>query len=172
LALSLRLTAGAANLHQVAKLAEGTAEELARVIAELRDLAQGIHPGVLTDAGLAAAVESLAERAPFPVDVDLPSGRFPPEVELTAYFAIAEALTNVAKHAGAVPVRVAGRRDGPDLLVEVSDGGPGGAAIGAAGSGLQGIADRADAIGGRLDLLSVPGQGTTLTVRLPVETPR
>jgi signal transduction histidine kinase len=142
--------------------------DLESAIEELRELARGILPPVLTDAGLGPAVESLALRASLPVDaqVNLP-GRLPPAIESTAYFVIAEALANVARHAKAARaiVRVS-QRDGR-VAVEVADDGIGGAST-VRGTGLQGLSDRVGALGGTLTVESEPGRGTTLRAVLPV----
>jgi signal transduction histidine kinase len=147
------------------------AEELRLAIEELRELARGIHPTILTDAGLGPALRSLAGRSPATVTVAaLPDGRFPATVEATAYFVVSEALANVAKHAGgaAAAVRV-DWRDG-SLTVEVRDRGPGGADP-ARGSGLRGLQDRVAAAGGRLAVTSPPGGGTVLRAELPCGAP-
>jgi signal transduction histidine kinase len=141
-------------------------EEAKRALAELRDLARGIHPAVLADRGLDAAISALAARSPVPVGVEVATGRLPGPVESTAYFVVAEALTNAAKHAraGEITVRIA-RRD--DLLViEVADDGAGGADP-ARGSGLRGLADRVAAIDGRLTVTSPPGGPTVVRAELP-----
>ena len=142
--------------------------ELKEASAELRELARGIHPAVLTERGLAAAIAALATRAPLPVEiVDPLAGRLPPAVEATAYFTVAEALTNVAKYAQAshATVRVA-REDGA-LVVEVRDDGVGGARVGT-GSGLSGLADRVGASDGTLNVESPPGEGTLVRAVLPL----
>jgi PAS domain S-box-containing protein len=144
-------------------------DELALALAELRELARGLHPAVLSDRGLRAAVEMLAGRAPVPVDIaDIPDERLPAPVEAAAYYLIAEALTNVAKyaHASTVRIRVAAR-DG-SVSVEVSDDGVGGADA-AAGSGLRGLADRVEALGGSLEVVSPAGAGTALRAEIPGE---
>ena len=143
-------------------------EELAAASTELRELARGIHPAVLTDRGLAPAVAALAARAPVPVEIiELPDDRAPSAAEAAAYFTVAEALTNVAKYARATQatVRVA-KRDG-DLVVEVCDDGVGGARAGT-GSGLSGLADRVDAVDGSLSVISPPGEGTVVRAVLPL----
>jgi len=144
------------------------AEELSQASAELRELARGIHPAVLTERGLGPAIETLAARAPVPVEVEgLPEERLPPVVEATAYFTVSEALTNVAKYAEASHATVRlGREDGA-LVVEVEDDGVGGAAA-ATGSGLSGLADRVGACDGTLVVDSPPGRGTVLRAVLPV----
>jgi signal transduction histidine kinase len=150
-----------------AGMLEEAAGELAAATDELRELARGIHPAVLSDRGLVPALEALAARAPLPVDVDGERDRRAPEaVEAAAYFVVSEALTNVSRHAEArrAEVRIA-HRDGW-LDVEVEDDGVGGANAGG-GSGLRGLADRVGALGGTLELDSPPGRGTTLRVSLP-----
>jgi signal transduction histidine kinase len=141
-------------------------EEAKRALADLRDLARGIHPAVLADRGLDAAISALAARSPVPVGVEVVTERLPGAVESTAYFVVAEALTNAAKHAraGEITVRIA-RRDGL-LVVEVSDDGDGGADP-ARGSGLRGLADRVAAIDGRLTVTSPAGGPTVVRAELP-----
>jgi signal transduction histidine kinase len=145
--------------------AHGEAKE---ALVELRNLARGIHPAVLTDRGLDAAVSALAARCPVPVavDVDLPR-RAGPGTEAIAYFVVAEALTNVAKHSGATRAWLTAELQGDHLVVEVLDNGHGGAV--ANGNGLAGLRDRVRAIDGELTLVSPPGHGTTLRVELPCE---
>jgi signal transduction histidine kinase len=143
--------------------------ELDQALAELRELARGIHPSVLSDRGLDAALEGLARRAPLPVKLEeIPTERLPDRVESVAYFVVAEALTNVAKYAQATQACVNVRRDNGQVLVEVSDDGVGGADP-ATGSGLRGLLDRVSAIGGRLEVNSRPGQGTTVRAAIPCE---
>jgi signal transduction histidine kinase len=141
--------------------------ELERALEELRELARGIHPAVLTDRGLEPAVQALAARAPLPVDVEaMPTDRLPAAVEAAAYFVVAESLTNVAKYARAehASVRVGGQNG--FAVVEVSDDGVGGADP-AAGSGLRGLADRLAALDGRLEVHSPPGGGTVVRANIP-----
>jgi signal transduction histidine kinase len=143
-------------------------EELLAASAELRELARGIHPAVLTERGLAPAIAALAARAPVPVEVlDVPADRLPEAAETTAYFTVAEALTNVAKYAEAslATVRVA-CEDG-DVVVEIRDDGIGGADPGG-GSGLSGLADRVAACEGVLEVASPPGAGTLVRAVLPL----
>ncbi|HTE64142.1 MAG TPA: PAS domain-containing protein [Solirubrobacteraceae bacterium] len=143
-------------------------EELSATSAELRELARGIHPAVLTQRGLGAAIQALAGRAPVPVEVlGAPSGRLSPTLETTAYFTVAESLTNVAKYARAshATVRVA-EEDGA-LVIEVRDDGVGGARP-ALGSGLTGLADRVGACDGTLSVVSPPGEGTLVRAELPL----
>ena len=169
LALSLRVAMARLDADPAAArtLLQGAGEELSLALDELRELARGLHPAVLSDHGLRAAVEMLAGRAPVPVEIDaVPEGRLPEPVEAAAYYLIAEALTNVAKYARAATVRVrVVARDGR-LEVEVADDGAGGADP-SAGSGLRGLADRVEALGGTLEILSPAGAGTTLRAAIP-----
>lgn len=145
------------------------ADDLREAIDELRDLAQGIHPPILTEEGLAPALETLAERAPFPVQVvGATDERLPDTIEATVYFIASEALTNAAKHSGATKAEVHLTRDRGWLHVEVTDNGTGGADA-TAGSGLVGLADRVAAAFGTLEMRSPPGGGTVLSARLPCE---
>jgi signal transduction histidine kinase len=142
--------------------------ELGEALDELRELARGIHPAILTDQGLAPALAVLARRASVPVELSVElDERLPEPVEAAAYYIVAEALTNAAKHAGAECVRVAVRRAADEALVEVGDDGCGGADAGG-GSGLRGLRDRVEALGGELELESPVGGGTTLIARLPL----
>jgi signal transduction histidine kinase len=150
-----------------AELLDESEAELHAAIDELRDLAQGIHPTVLTDHGLAAAVAALARRLPIPVQIcGTGPERLPAGIESAAYFLICEALQNTVKHAQAAHavVRIA-HTDGV-LRVEVTDDGTGGADV-AGGSGLRGMADRVEAVDGNLRLYSEPGQGTRVIAELP-----
>ncbi len=171
-ALSLTLRMAQGKIRKAPERAEelvGAAqEELTRALEELRELARGIHPAVLSDRGLQAAVEALAVRSPLPVRVvEVPGERLPEPVEAAAYFVIAEALTNVAKYADANEATVAVRRQNGNALVEVRDDGVGGADP-ARGSGLHGLADRVGALDGSLSLDSPPGAGTILRAQIPV----
>jgi signal transduction histidine kinase len=140
---------------------------LLEALAELRELAQGLHPGILIERGLAPAPAALAARAPVPVDLTVGlDDRLPEPVEVATYYVVAEALTNVAKYARASAARVSVERADGELLVTVADDGIGGA-DGTAGSGLRGLADRVEALGGRLELRSPAGSGTTVRARLP-----
>jgi len=149
---------------------QSVAEALAQTretLDELRALSRGIAPPVLVDRGLAAAIAGLASRCTVPVDLAAPElGRLDPAVENTAYFVIAESLTNVAKHSGATECRVRLERLGDRLLVTVSDDGVGGAHL-AKGHGLTGLADRAHAVGGTLAVHSLDGGPTTISAELP-----
>jgi PAS domain S-box-containing protein len=135
---------------------------------ELRELARGILPSELTRRGLRAGVEAFASRADLPVDVDISSARLPADIEASAYFIVAEALTNVVKHARATRATVRAAVDDGILAVEVRDDGDGGADR--EGHGLVGLADRVDALGGRLQIESSEGEGTVLAARLPLST--
>ena len=141
-------------------------DELALALDELRELARGLHPAVLSDRGLGAAVETLAGRMPVPVEVDILDERLPEAVEAAAYYLIAEALTNVTKYAGATTVRLQVATSDASIVVEVSDDGVGGADP-AAGSGLRGLADRVEALGGSLEVVSPAGAGTSLRAEIP-----
>ena len=143
-------------------------EEAKRVLAELRDLVRGIHPAVLTDRGLDAAISAIAGRSPVPVRVSVRlEGRLPEAVEAAAYFVVVEALTNVAKHANATEARVLGRCVDGWLIVEVVDDGDGGAIAGG-GTGLAGLRDRVAALDGRLTVESPAGGPTTVRAEIPV----
>jgi signal transduction histidine kinase len=160
-----RLDAGDGRAAVV--MLDAARDELARALEELRELARGIHPAVLTDRGLEAALEALADRAPLPVSLDqMPAERLPAPVEAAAYFVVAEALTNVAKYAGASSAEVRIARNGGYAVVEVRDDGVGGADP-AVGTGLRGLADRLAALDGRLEVHSPPGHGTTVRAEVP-----
>jgi signal transduction histidine kinase len=144
-------------------------EEAQLAVKELRELARGIHPAVLSDRGLGPALEALAARAPVPVDVcGVPESPLPPPVEAAAYFVTAEALTNVAKYAQASEASVQLEIEDARLRVAVHDDGVGGADP-ALGTGLRGLRDRVDALDGQLDIESPEGGGTIITVELPLE---
>jgi signal transduction histidine kinase len=141
-------------------------EQLARARVELDEIAQGLHPRVLEELGLAAAVRRMAAEQPLPVEVELPTARLPSEAEVAAYYVISEALTNAVRHAGASGVLVHGARIGDVLEILVSDDGRGGADP-AAGTGLSGLAERIGAAGGELSVVSPPGGGTTVRAEIP-----
>jgi signal transduction histidine kinase len=171
MALNLRLARD--RLHKdpasTERLLEGASNELEAALAELRELARGIHPAALTDRGLNTALELLGRRAPMPVEFRaLPEERLPEAVELAAYYVVAEALTNVAKYANASHAAVNLERHNGKLLVEVADDGVGGADP-EKGTGLRGLVDRLAVIEGRLEVDSAPGGGTTVRARIPCE---
>jgi signal transduction histidine kinase len=170
LALSLRiLRSKVEDDPDAARELDSARHELDQALDELRELARGIHPSVLSDRGLEAALDGLARRAPLPVELEqTPAERLPDQVESAAYFVVAEALTNVAKYAEATHASVNVRRQNGQVLVEVSDDGVGGADP-TTGSGLRGLLDRVSAVGGRLEVDSRPGQGTTIRASLPCE---
>jgi signal transduction histidine kinase len=167
LSLQLRLLeAQVGDDPSARELVAGASTQLAQSLEELRELARGIHPAVL-DHGLAAALESLAARSPVPTTVAYDAdGELPAPVELAAYFVASEALANVAKYAQAKRAIVRVERDGPNAVVVIADDGVGGADE-AGGSGLRGLADRVEALDGRLTVVSPPGAGTTVTAELP-----
>jgi signal transduction histidine kinase len=170
LALSLRLLEDKVDSDPAAshQLLARSRKELEEALRELRELARGIHPAVLTERGLGAAVESLANRAPVPVEVSaVPAGKLPDEIELAAYFVVSEALTNVARYASATHGSIALIRNNGELWVEVADDGVGGARLDG-GSGLRGLMERLSAIDGRLDVDSPPGRGTRIRAVIPV----
>ncbi|MFC9119096.1 sensor histidine kinase [Streptomyces sp. NPDC057067] len=169
--VALSMTLGLARLESPAEPLGGLLarahEEAGEALVEIRELIRGIHPRVLTDRGLAAAVEDVADRSAVPVEVDLDlPERLPQPVETAVYFALCEALANVARHSGASRAWVTGRDDGERLTVEVRDDGAGGAAT-TGGTGLQGITDRLSVLDGRLLLSSPPGGPTVLRLDVP-----
>ena len=173
--LSLAMTLGRARVRvaaqgddQVNEFLDQAARDLQQAIDELRELARGIHPVLLTQQGLGPALRALAERAPLPVEVSAPDQRFPDPVEATAYFFAAEAITNAARHSGASAVWVDVAVDADELAIRVRDDGIGGVDESAStGSGLIGLRDRVVAVGGRMRIASPVGVGTTLVARLP-----
>ena len=167
-ALAMRLQVAKQSTPEASALLDAATTELETAIGEVRGLARGVHPTILTESGLAAAVDALAERTTIPIVIDVVDGRFDATVEATAYFVVAEALTNVVRYSGAAGARVTARADGDMLLVEVTDDGVGGADP-AAGSGLRGLDDRVSAIGGRLSVASPAGGGTTVRAELPLQ---
>ncbi|HEX4747305.1 MAG TPA: PAS domain S-box protein [Gaiellaceae bacterium] len=150
-----------------ADLLAGAQTELTHALAELRELARGIHPAVLTDRGLRPALETLVARAPIPVELTAPDERLHPDVEAAAYYVVAEALTNVAKYARASSARVCASPQNGVLVVTVADDGAGGADP-AGGSGLRGLADRIAAFDGTLAIESPPGKGTSIRAEIPL----
>jgi signal transduction histidine kinase len=161
-------TAVPASAAQLAGRLDQLADDVTSAVEELREIASGIHPAALIRGGLRPAINMLGRRAGVPVrlDVDI-DGRLPEPVELAGYYVVAEALTNAAKHAAATVVDVQVAVRAGVLHVEVSDDGRGGADV-TRGSGLVGLADRVEALGGRIALHSPPGKGTSLRIALPV----
>jgi PAS domain S-box-containing protein len=169
--LSLSLRVALARLDsdpEAARAALADAnDELALALEELRELARGLHPAVLNERGLRAAVETLVGRVPVPVEiVDITDERLPEAVEAAAYYLIAEALTNVTKYAQAATVRVRVAASDASVVVEVADDGVGGADP-ATGTGLRGLADRVESLGGSLEVVSPVGAGTSLRAEIP-----
>jgi signal transduction histidine kinase len=165
LALKLKLARMKAE-GEVAVLLDESSAELQASLDELRELARGIHPAVLTDRGLEPALRALANRAPVPVSLSVDDGPLPPPVEIAIYFVVSEGLANVAKYAGASSASVAVRRGASAVTVEIADDGVGGADA-AAGSGLRGLGDRVGALDGRIWVESPPGEGTRLRAEVP-----
>jgi signal transduction histidine kinase len=158
--------ASAAGSAEVAARADAVRSQLLEATAELREMARGLHPAVLTQDGLEAAVGFLADRSAVPVRVSVAvGGRLRPEVEATAYFLVSEGLTNTAKHAGAALASVRAEVTTAGLVVEVADDGAGGAAV-RPGSGLEGLTDRLATLGARLTIDSGPS-GTRLATVIP-----
>jgi signal transduction histidine kinase len=168
LALLLRTARTRATADpELATLLDRAQEELQTSLGELRELARGIHPAVLTERGLAPALDGLVSRAPVPVTVETDTvERLPGPVESAAYFVVSEALANVAKYARASHATVRVRRENGRVTVDVTDDGVGGADA-ARGSGLRGLADRVAALDGTLSLDSPPGRGTRLHAEIP-----
>jgi signal transduction histidine kinase len=168
---ALRLARGALehDRARAAELLETAIETMDSAHAELRELARGLHPALLSERGLPSAVRALASRAPLPVQIEAAEGeRLPAHVETAAYYVVAEALTNVAKYARADAAVVRVRRHDATAVIEIEDDGIGGADM-AAGSGLRGLADRVEALAGTLAVESPPGGGTRLRAELPTD---
>ena len=145
--------------------------ELATALEELRELARGIHPAMLTERGLGAALQFVADRAPLPVDLNVQLDvRLAPAHEAALYFTACEALANVTKHAEASAVSIRAWRDDGRIVIEIADDGVGGAEP-MRGSGLRGLTDRLEAVGGQLDVTSAPGHGTTVIATVPALAP-
>ena len=172
-ALQLRAVQAAAppGASELVQELEGVAAGLTGVMDELREIARGIDPAVLVEGGLRPALKALARRCAIPVRLDVQvEERLPEQAEIAAYYVVAEALTNTVKHAHAAVAEVEVAVGGGVLHVRVSDDGQGGANI-TDGSGVAGLKDRADALGGRFSLHSPPGAGTTLEIVLPLDDP-
>jgi signal transduction histidine kinase len=167
LALGMARSRAAGADPELVSLIESAGKEAQEALVELRELARGIHPAVLTETGLAGAIQALAERSPVATTITaVPPGRFPAAIEATAYFVVSEALANVAKHALAGSAQVTIRQLPGRLMVQVSDDGAGGARP-EGGSGLRGLADRVASVGGVLRVDSRPGCGTHLEADIP-----
>ena len=170
LALQLRAAQAAAprEAGELASRLDGAVAEVTGVLDELGEIARGIHPAVLTNGGLRPALKVLGRRSAVPVSLDVQvTGRLPESAEIATYYAVAEALTNTAKHANASSIDVRVESGAGVVHVRVCDDGRGGAHFGG-GSGLAGLQDRVEALGGRLSLDSPPGVGTTLDIVLPL----
>ena len=172
LAVQLRVLEKRVEDPALARTLIGAAsQELEQALGELRELARGLHPAVLADRGLAPALETLASRSPLPVLVEgVPEDRLGMALEAAVYFVVAESLTNAVKHAGASEVHVQMARTGGELIVEIADDGHGGADP-AQGSGLRGLADRVEALGGSLAVESSKGSGSVVRAQLPLPDP-
>ena len=167
LSLGMARDRAAGTDPELQALIESASKEAREALIELRELARGIHPAVLTQTGLAGAIQALAERSPVATTITaVPDGRFPAAIEATAYFVVSEALANVAKHAAAGAAEVAIRQLPGRLVIQVSDDGAGGARP-EGGSGLRGLADRVGSAGGVLRVDSPPGSGTRLEADIP-----
>jgi signal transduction histidine kinase len=171
--LTLRLQSAAAAIPteqaEVHQELASVGTELNEVLDELRELSRGIHPAILSEGGLGPALRTLARRSSVPVQLQVGiQGRLPERVEVAAYYVVAEALTNVAKHADASVVQVDVDRDDGLVRLDIRDDGVGGADP-ARGSGLVGLKDRVEATGGILRVESRPGQGTSLLAELPID---
>jgi signal transduction histidine kinase len=175
LSLGLELRAAEASLRPGC---DDVADQLAEIVSglttvsdELREISRGIHPAILSKGGLGPALKAVARRSAVPVDLDIAvDGRLSESVEVAAYFLVAESLTNVARYAGATGVTVSASTDSSTLRLEIHDDGVGGADP-ARGSGLIGLIDRVEALGGRFDWSSPPGEGTSIRVTIPFEAP-
>ena len=166
LGLALQLIRARVTQESTDDLVADAEEELREALRELRDLARGIHPAVLVDQGLDSAIKTLARRAPIPVHVTGTEGdRLPRHVETAAYFVVAEALANIARHADARRVEISVRQQNGTAIVAIRDDGKGGAD--SDGSGLQGLADRVGSLDGTFAVVSPPGQGTLLIAEFP-----
>jgi signal transduction histidine kinase len=171
LVLDLRSTEAAVppRLPELRAQIAGVADNLTGSLEELRELSRGIHPAILSDGGLSPAIKALARRSAVPVELDLDvERRLPEPIEVAAYYVVSEALANTTKHARASIAHVELRADDGRLQISVSDDGVGGASN-SDGSGLVGLTDRVEALGGTILVDSPPGQGTRLEVDLPID---
>jgi PAS domain S-box-containing protein len=169
LALTIRLARRQLETkpEAVAASLEGAANELDLALAELRELARGLHPAALTEQGLGPAITAAIQKLPIEVDISVPDVRLPENIEATVYYIVLEALTNVARHAEATQAKVTVQLDDDVLRFEITDDGRGGADP-ASGTGILGLRDRAEAVGGTLFVISPPGKGTLVTAQLPL----
>jgi signal transduction histidine kinase len=171
-ALQLRLArAAAGDAADVGDAIDRAADELSEALSELRELARGIHPAVLTQRGLRPALDALAARTPVPTEVHADETRFAAEIESALFFVASEALANVAKHAQASAVAIRLEQQNGSLALAIVDDGVGGAAVDG-GSGLAGLGDRVEAVGGRLKVRSTYGRGTTIVAEVPALRPQ
>jgi signal transduction histidine kinase len=170
-ALSVSLRLAESKLHNdpatATRILGDAREELTHALEDLRELARGIHPAVLTDRGLQAAVDALVSRSPVPVETSVPQLELPPAVEAAAYYVVAEALTNVVKYGHASLAEVSVETVDGSVRITVKDDGVGGADP-ARGSGLRGLSDRVEALEGRLVVESAAGSGTTVRAEIPL----
>jgi signal transduction histidine kinase len=160
------LSAQKSQPAQLAGIVTYAAGQLSQVATELQDIASGLHPSVLSTAGLVEAVCRMSQAQPIPVSVDLPRRQFPANVEVAAYYVISEAITNAVRHAQASRILVSGVDTGTTLLLTVKDDGQGGANV-ARGTGLVGLSERLHALDGDLSVLSPKGDGTVLMAEIP-----
>jgi PAS domain S-box-containing protein len=169
LSLALRLAQSklTSDLEASGRILGEASSELAQALEELRELARGIHPALLTDRGLKAALQALSDRTPLPVELAVPDERLPRPLEAAAYYVVSESIANVIKHANASTVQVTVARNGDSVRIEVADDGVGGAEA-PRGSGLRGLADRLAALDGTLDVDSPAGGGTRVVARAPL----
>jgi len=170
--LSIQLRIAQESLHDDPSAAEtmldSVGQELKLALEELRELARGLHPAILSDRGLAPALQSLATRAPFPVEITgVPPVRLNETIEAAVYYVVAESLTNAAKYAGASEARVELSTTSETVNVEIHDNGSGGANL-SHGTGIRGLADRVEALGGTFELESPAGAGTVIRAELPL----
>jgi signal transduction histidine kinase len=166
-ALSMRLELARETATGAGTLIDETTAELATTIAEVRGVARGLHPPILTEAGLRAAVESLAERAPIPIDIEIPDARYPASVEATAYHVIAEVLAGIGRRPGAIGARVVVHADEHELRIRIEDEGDAGEAGGDQSSRVRNLLDRVAAVGGSLSVERAP-TGTRVDAVVPV----
>jgi signal transduction histidine kinase len=154
--------------HAVRKQLDNVINGLAELYTNVQELSRGIHPAILSKGGLGPALRALGRRSVVPVSVDVDvNRRLPESIEVAAYYVVAEALTNAAKHARASGVTISVGLEPEELHIEVADDGVGGATSDGNGSGIIGLRDRVEALSGKLDVSSPPGHGTTLTARIP-----